>query len=335
MSSIWVTGAGAVGPHGLGLPAGLHAAPAAASWLVPDGLALKEGFPAAAMRWLDASSLWWVNAARQALGQGTFQVETAQVVGLGLGSNPPVAGLMEQVRALGFAAMTPALFPYSVGNAPAAQAGILLKLRGAAITLCAKEGAGLAAIVEGCRAMEAGLFEGCVAGGVDHLDPFLRKVLRSLRRGNGVHAGEGAYAVVLARAQAPPEPAMARVAGWASTSVPCAAYGFPQAGSQLDRVVNVLLARTGWSGEEVDLAALSGDTPALRLAAKQCSASRLPSARSLPFQPILGACGASWAGAAGLAAADIAAQRSRRALLVALCTGGAAWGLALEAPHAQ
>ncbi len=335
MSSIWVTGVGAVGPHGLGLPASIQAAPAAAPGLVPDGLALKEGFPAAAMRWLDASSLWWVNAARQALGQGTFQAETAQVVGLGLGSNPPVAGLMEQVRAQGFAAMTPALFPYSVGNAPAAQAGILLKLRGAAITLCAKEGAGLAAIVEGCRAMEAGLFEGCVAGGVDQLDPFLRKVLRSLRRGNDVHAGEGAYAVVLERAQAPPESALARVAGWASASASCPPYRFPDPGPQLSRIVEILLNRTGWSGGEVDLAALPGDTPALHLASERCLVSRLPSARPLPFQPTLGACGASWAGAACLTAAEIAAGRSRKALLVALCTGGAAWGLALEAPRAE
>ncbi len=305
------------------------------SGLVPDGLALKEGFPAAAMRWLDASSLWWVNAARQALGQGPFQEETAQVVGLGLGSNPPVADLLEQVRARGFAAMTPALFPYSVGNAPAAQAGILLKLKGAALTLCAKEAAGLAAIVEGCRAMEVGLFDGCVAGGVDELDPFVNRVLRSLRRGSGVPAGEGAYALVLARAQAPPESAMARVAGWASASVSCAPYRFPEPGPQLDRIVEVLLARTGWSGGDVDLAALPGDTPALRLASEGCLASRLPSARSLPFQPTLGASGASWAGAAGLAAAELAAGRSRRALLVALCTGGAAWGLALEANHSQ
>ncbi len=335
MSGIWITGAGAVGPLGMGFPQTIEGSAPAPFRSVPEDLPLKEGFPAGSLRWLDRSSLWWLNAARQALEGGDRSRETAQAVGLGWGSTPPVVSLIEQVRDHGFSAMTPALFPYSVGNAPAAQAGILLKLRGAAVTLCAKEGAGLAALVEASRLLDAGLSEECVAGGVDQLDPFLRKVLRPLRRGAGMPAGEGAYALGLERSEAAPANALARIAGWSARSVPCAPHRFPEGSELLERTLEDLLRRPGWDGGEADLCVLPADTPALREASARSASRRLRAARPLEFQRALGACGASWAGAAALAARDLASGRSRRAVLVALATGGCAWGLALEAAHAQ
>lgn len=335
MSRLYVTGAGAVGPCGLGLPEAFESAGAGRFRLVPPDLPLKEGFPASAMRWLDASSLWWLNAARQAAGPGGTGPEGALVVGLGWGSNPPVVELLRQSHREGFASMAPAQFPYSVGNAPAAQAGILLGMRGAAITLCAKEAAGLAALAEACRYVRAGMFDRCVAGAVDQADPFLRRVVGELRRGDGVPAGEGAYALRLDGADAAPEGALARVAGWAACSAPAAPHRFPDAGPLLARTLRKLLGRAGWEASTVDLAALPGDSPALRAASEEMLGSGLRSAADLVFQPALGACGASWAGAAGLAAAKIARGVARRAVLVAIATGGCSWGIALESAHAE
>jgi hypothetical protein len=332
---IFVTGVGAVGPSGLGLPETLPDAVAGRFRLVPPDLPLKEGFPASAMRWLDASSLWWLNAARQAAGPGGTGPEGALVVGLGWGSNPPVVALLEQAHKEGFASMAPAQFPYSVGNAPAAQAGILLGMRGAAITLCAKEAAGLAALAEACHYLRRGLFDRCVAGAVDEADPLLRRVVGELRRGDGVPAGEGAYALRLDGADAPPEGALARVAGWAACSAPAVPHRFPDPGPLLDRTLQKLLGRAGWEASTVDLAALPGDSPALRRASEGMLGSDLRGATPLAFQPALGACGASWAGAAGLAASRIAGGGARRAVLVGFATGGCSWGLALEAAHAQ
>jgi 3-oxoacyl-(acyl-carrier-protein) synthase len=302
---------------------------------VPEGLPLKEGFPPGALRWLDACSLWWLSASKQALGGGQINPETAQVVGLGWGSTPPVQSLIEQVRGNGFSAMAPALFPYSVGNAPAAQAGILLKLRGAAVTLCAKEASGLAAVTEASAHMEAGLFKACVAGGVDHLDPYLRGVLRPFRRGAGVPAGEGAYALMLERREDAPEIALARIAAWTGRSVACVPRRFPDGTGLLDQTLEDLLRQTGWAANDVDFCVLPQDTPALRQASALAAARSVPRAKPLAFQPALGACGASWAGAAALAAREVASGRSRRAVLVALATGGCSWGLALEKPNAQ
>lgn len=335
MTGLWITGAGAVGPLGLGLPASVELAEPVLFRCVPEGLPLKEGFPAGSLRWQDACSLWWLNAAKQALGGGASNPDTGQVVGLGWGSTPPVLSLIEQVRANGFSSMTPALFPYSVGNAPAAQAGILLKLRGAAVTLCAKEAAGLAAVVEASRYLDAGLLETCVAGGVDHLDPFLKRVLRPFRRGAGVPAGEGAYALMLERSEGVPEKALARVAGWAARSASCLPHRFPDGTGLLSKTLESLLGRTGWGGREVDLCVLPTDTPGLREASAGAAAQCLPAAKPLEFQQALGACGASWAGAVALAALELASRRSRRAILVALAAGGCSWGLALETPDAQ
>ena len=346
MSRVWITGTGAVGPFGLGLPEGLPASlPAGGSEtfrLVSGNLPLKEGFPPGAMRWLDASSLWWINAARQALGDGAIAPDvppdspkTAQVVGLGWGSTPPVLALVEQIRDEGYAGMAPALFPYSVGNAPAAQAGILLGLKGAAITLTAKEAGGLAAVVEGIRLVEGGLAGACVAGGVDQADPFIQRVLRAMRRGARMPAGEGAYALKLQGCSEPPPGALARVASRITRSTPCPAHHFPEGGPLLEAVSEDLLARAGWERDRVDLVVLPTDRPDLERASRSLAERLFPSAASLRFQDSLGACGASWAGAAGLAAREIARGRARCALLVALATGGCAWGLALERAHAK
>lgn len=339
MSDLWVTGTGGVGPAGLGLGRGRDDTPPQ-----PDGgprqvrgdLPLKEGLPPAAVRWLDKASLWWVNAARQALAGGRDPgVEVSQVVGLEWGPTLPVMDLLDKVRSEGYSAMNPATFPFSVGNAPAGQAGILLGLKGAAVTLCAKECSGLAAIVEACRLVNGGQAAECVAGGVDQLDPLLLKIITPLRRPGSLPAGEGAYAVRLVSANAPPAGALARVAGWASCGARVPAHRFPPPLPLLERLERRLADRTGWSRDGVDWLALPGDTPQLRQARVAFGRRWTGAASPVPFQENFGACGASWAAAAGTACLAIASGEARRAVLMALATGGAAFALAMEAPGAQ
>jgi len=334
----WVTGLGSVGPLGLGLPSEFPAADGRPSLRrVPQGLPLKGGFPPQAVRWLDNSSLWWVNACRQALaGHDPAERErTAQVVGLGWGSTPPVETLIRTAYAEGFASMNPAVFPYSVGNAPAGQAGLLLKVKGPALTLTAKEPAGLTAIVEACRFLSAGAFPSCLAGGVDEADPLLWRIVRPLRARRAPPAGEGACALLLRSSEAPPGRALARIAAWCSPSEPCAPHRFPNPEPLCGRMLETLLARAGWPPDSVGIAALPGETPRLAEFSERFMASRLPRARRLIFEENLGACGASWAGAAILAARTLAEGRAERAVLMAVATGGAGWAVAMGAPGAQ
>jgi hypothetical protein len=306
--------------------------------MVPGGLPLKEGFPPQALRWLDSASLWWLKAAKEALARGG-EVDPSgvgQVVGLGWGPTTPANALISTVHREGFAAMPPGTFPYSVGNAPAGQAGILLQLRGPAVTLTAKESAGLAALVEACRFICAGAMDRCLAGGVDQMDPFLVKVLTALQTPGSPPPGEGAFALLLEAAAAAPVGALARVAAWCSPSAACAPHLYPCEPRDLyDRMLDELDRRCGWGGEGADLVVLPENTRALGAAGEEWRAARLPRAKVLLFQGTLGACGAAWAGAAVAAAEALASGEARRAVLCALATGGAAHGLALEAVRAQ
>jgi len=323
VTSLWITGTGEVAPAPGETPGPLR---------VPEGLPLKEGFPPAGVRWLDASSLWWANAARAAL-VGSVGGECGQVVGLGWSSLTPLRETMSAALRQGLATMPPALFPFTVGNAPAGQAGILLGLRGGAVTLNAKEAAGLAAPVEACRLLSAGLMERCVAGGVDALDPFLLRVLKHSRPAGSAPIGEGAWALALSAAPAAPEGALCRVAAWAQVGVPCAPHRYaPVPEVLLGRLDETLRGLAGWGAREADLLALPEETPALERA---CAAWASPSAGRRLSRAAVGLSGASWACAVAQCARALAAGPARRALLFAFATGGAAYGLALEAPRAQ
>ena len=327
MIGLWICGTGGVAPEAEAAPGGPRVR------RVPRGLPLQEGFPPGAVRWLDDASLWWVNAARQALG-GLGAAQTAQVVGLGWGPIAPLEDLLSKAHAEGFAAMNPAIFPYSVGNAPAGQAGILLGMKGPALTLYAKESGGLSAVVEACRLLQAGMAATCVAGGVDQLDAFLLRILRGLRGRYAETPGEGAHALLIRAGEGPAPGDMARIAGWAARSSPCEPGLFPDAAPLLDEVGAALARRAGWPMEEADWLALPGDSAPLREARARL-ATRIPGAAVSDFQARWGACGASWAGAAVLGARALAEGRAHRAVLAAFATGGAAVGLALESCRAR
>lgn len=335
MSEIWIAGSGAVGPEGLGLSGG-SAESGAAARRVPERLPLKEGFPPSATRWLDPPSLWWLNAARQALGGSEERSgDAGQVVGLGWGPSYPLTELIQKIREEGFSAMNPALFPFSVGNAPAGQAGIHLGLRGPTLTLYAKEAAGLAAVVEGCRLLQGGLAARCVVGGVDHLEPFLHRVIAPLRGAGALPLGEGAYALALELGREGARRGGVRVAAWATASSAAPHHRWPDAAPLFGALLDRLCARAGWEPRSIALAALSSENAEVRRGRDAFLKLRLPDARRLPFQESLGCCGASWAGAAALAARALEGGGTGRAALLALATGGAGWGLALEAARAQ
>jgi hypothetical protein len=299
---------------------------------VPDGLPLKVGLPPSAVRWLDASSLWFVNAARQALEGVSAEMrgDAGVVTGLGWGSNSPVHSLIRSIHEGGFSSMNPGLFPFSVGNGPAAQTGILLGLKGPNLTLNGKEASGAAALVEAARLFASGHMDRCVAGAVDPIFPFLYGLLRHFGAPGHPPFGEGAYALALEAAEHPPEGATARLAAWTSLTTPVAPHRFGDAPTLLPRLADRLLARAGWEPTSADLIFLPADTPALRDASEAFGAARFPSARKPMFQEEVGLCGAAWAAAAVSAALALHAGKARRALLLALSTGGSAYGVALE-----
>ncbi len=327
MKSLWVTGIGAVSPVGFDVEAQYGGG--GSKRRVPEELPVKEGFPQSAVRWLDRPSLWWCNAASRAL-QGAPSAKCGQVAGLGWGSITPVREIETAVFRQGFAAMPPATFPFSVGNAPAGQASLLLKLRGGCVTLSGKEAAGLAAAVEACRLCEAGLMDDVIAGGVDHLDAFLLEILSHLRPAGSAPLGEGAYVLRITASDAKPASALCRVSGWSQAGAPCEPHRYPEAGPLFDSMAAKLRDRFGLALSRPSILFLPGEIPPLRSSSLDWAGLRCPNGRVAEFQNRLGACGASWAGAAGLAALALSRGEAESALLMAVATGGAACALALE-----
>ncbi|MEW6757860.1 MAG: beta-ketoacyl synthase N-terminal-like domain-containing protein [Acidobacteriota bacterium] len=332
MRGPFVTGTGGVGPLGTGIvwpPPG----PISNEPRVPADLPLREGFPPQSTRWLDGASLWWAHAARQALAHllpGEIPA-SGQAVGQSWGPTAPVVALERGIWSEGPGAMNPALFPFTAGNAPAGQASLLLGLTGPSLTLLAKEASGLAALVEASRLMACGAAVTMVAGGTDELDPLLLQVLKPLRGRGARPPGEGAYALLLERDPGPRRP-LARVAGWGGTARPCEPHVFPvDAGALLDDLAAAVGRSAGWGPSSADVVALPADTPFWEREAEEWRRWRAPGAEALLFQGPLGCSGAAWAGAAAILAERAARNEAGRCLLLAVSSGGAGWGLALEA----
>ena len=334
MRTVWITGTGAVGPLGLGTPTKLGGgAGGRAPRLVPSGLDLKSGFARSAVRWLDDASLWWVNAAAQAtVGTPPDRLaDMGQCAGQSWGPTRPVIELERTLYEEGFSAMNPAAFPFSVGNAPAAQASLLVGLGGPSLTLNGKEACGLAAIVEACRYLEAGVMAACVAGGVDQLAPFLTKVLGPLRGRGALPSGEGAYALRLESCPVRPEGALARITAWASLASACPPHLYPEDAAD---VLDALLRKAGGTSRRgtsaIERVVLPEDTRALSRTVTNWHEARMPRGQRVHFQEALGVCGASWAGAAGYVARTLADGGGGPVFMAGLSTGGAACALILE-----
>lgn len=334
MKPVWITGTGAVGPLGIGIPASLQATRRTSEpRRVPADLALKRDFPGASLRWLDDASLWWAHAVKQAVARTPDErrVSIGQFSGQTWGPTQPVIDLERTLLNEGFSAMNPAAFPFSVGNAPAAQASLLVHVAGPAITLNGKEACGLAAIVEACRFLDAGLLTSCVAGGADQLAPFLLKLLKPLRGPTALPSGEGAYAVSLESGRDRPAHALARITGWASLSSLCPPHVYPgNPESLFDRLLERITDRAGLEPSVIERVVLPEDTKRLQDASSTWREARVPGARQIRFQSSLGVCGAAWAGAAGSAARAHGEAKEGPTLLLAFSTGGAGCGVLME-----
>jgi hypothetical protein len=227
--------------------------------------------------------------------------------------------------------MNPSLFPFTAGNAPAGQASLLLGLTGPSLTLNAKEASGLAALVEASRLIRSGAARTVVAGGTDELAPILLRVLRPLRARGARPPGEGAYALALDREPGERRP-LARIAGWGTAARPCAPHRFPEdARELLDELAAAVERLAGWGPSSARAVALPADTPYIEGEAEAWRRLRAPGAEALWFQGPLGCGGAAWAGAAAILAARSALGEAERSILLGVSSGGAGWGLALEA----
>jgi len=303
--------------------------------LVHPEYPLREGFGSKKTRWLDRASLFWINAVRECLKEipDGRKSEVGQVLGSTWGPTKPSVELEEAIYHGGFQSMPPAVFPNSVGNAPAGHAALLLGIKGPVIAVSAKESAGIAAIVEACRLVSSGRLKDCIAGAADHLDDFLIRVLSSLRGKGAAPPGEGAYALMVTGAEDRPSDSTVQVSGWTTLSTPTPPHKFPDPpGPLMDDVLDRLLRQSGWRREDVDLVTIPGDTNDLRSNCCPWLESRLPKCEVLEFQHELGACGASWVGAVSRAAKRIERGESSKVILISLSTGGSAAGLALLSP---
>lgn len=267
-----VTGLGAVGPWGAGretLAGALAVGTARLVPLPPPGiLALQRGLtlhpdaawagqvtaesvapwlPAAAARRMSRPSRLAVAAARMALadanlvdaagawtGVAAATVEsTAVVLATAYGPSSVTEELEEQILLQGPVAASPALFAESVANAPAAQVARLTGVRGANLTVTAREAGPLLAVRSAVGELEAGRSAVALAGGVDEITPLLQAVFDRFgalahgsapgeppvarpfdRRRRGFVTGEGSAIVVLetgVSAESRGAPALARV----------------------------------------------------------------------------------------------------------------------------
>jgi len=235
---VFVRGAGAVGPHGLGLSAlGDRLAAAALGRPEVGPFALEELVPSADPRRLDPSSRFLAAAAASALGEAKIQVRgelrarTGLVVGSSRVSPETSAALLDSVRERGLWKLSSAAFARRVLGAPAGACARLLSLRGPTGTLATGAGASLVAVACGAHHLATRSdVEVLVAGGFDERRP-----------GAGGGEGEGAGCLVLA--SEPGAGPSVRLAGWGLAGPGDAAAAVREA-----------LARAGVDGADVELA---------------------------------------------------------------------------------
>ncbi|HEY8208038.1 MAG TPA: beta-ketoacyl-[acyl-carrier-protein] synthase family protein [Myxococcaceae bacterium] len=234
---VFVHGAGAVGPHGVGLSALRgHLERGAPGRPEVKPFALEELVPSADPRRLDPSSRFLAAAVASALGEAKLQVHGALRArsGLMVGSSrvsPETSeALLESVRTRGLWKLSSAAFARRVLGAPAGACARLLSLRGPTGTLATGAGASLVAVACGAHHLATrNDVEVLVAGGFDE---------RGAAAGGG--EGEGAGCVVLA--SGPGSGPAVRLAGWALAGSGDAAAAMKEA-----------LARAGVDAPDVEL----------------------------------------------------------------------------------
>jgi 3-oxoacyl-[acyl-carrier-protein] synthase II len=248
--------------------------------LVPPGELAGWLSPGEARRMSPPSKLA-VTAARMALRCAGIPCEaggeagTAVVIATAFGPSTNTEALLRQILDEGPEAASPSLFMESVANAPAAQIAIVLKARGASLTVCEREAGPLIALGTGVAEIAAGRADRVLAGSVDEMTPLLHALLDRFgalvrpdehgeelarpfdRRRNGFLVGEGGTVVVLESADALAARggrALARVLARGSAFDPTAPpSGWGHGHKALARGLRRTLERAGLKPGDVDL----------------------------------------------------------------------------------
>jgi 3-oxoacyl-(acyl-carrier-protein) synthase len=228
LTAIAITGLGAVTPAGVGadsLAVALFAGrsllePIGEPWALPPHelgarvrgeFGARERIPAARLRRIGRLSRMATVAAHDALEASAApdRESVGVVIGTGFGALDDTVAFLEQLREVGAAEATPALFPASVMNVAAAHVSMELGLRGYNTTVNHKEASAELAILCAEGALSLGHAPRLVAIGVEELGRSLHHACRRLgalasgaprpyRAGrDGFVLGEGACAFAL------------------------------------------------------------------------------------------------------------------------------------------
>jgi 3-oxoacyl-[acyl-carrier-protein] synthase II len=320
VSAVWVRGAGAVTPAGVGVEA-LVRTLADPGWRRVDEIerpgggplpvlacrdfSARDHLPPLVARRLDRPARLLVVAAREALAAGAELPWPRERVGVVAGTwNAGAEAMVEVTRTVLTVApeeAPPMLFPSTVANAAASQLGILEKLAGPNLTFTEKQVAGLRAVIEAERLLRHGRADAVVACGVDeahwtYVEAHDRlRVLRVPGR-EGVVPGEGAVALLLAGT--PGADPLGRVAGWGAASAPAPPHRYPATPAALVAACTAALDRAGLRPVDVDLvASLANGLPALaaleRIALEALFGSHRPAALGVTDRLGEGGCAAT------------------------------------------
>ena len=242
---VFVRGAGAVGPHGVGLSAlrGHLERGGPPGRLEVKPFALEELVPSADPRRLDPSSRFLAAAVASALGEaklrlhGPLRARSGLMVGSSRVSPETTAALLESIRTRGLWRLSSAAFARRVLGAPAGACARLLALRGPTGTLATGAGASLVAVACGAHHLATRSdLDVLVAGGFDE-----RGATAGGGEGESESEGEGAGCLVLA--SEPGNGPAVRLLGWGLAGPGDAAAAVREA-----------LARAGVDAPDVELA---------------------------------------------------------------------------------
>ena len=351
--AVVISGAGALGPFGLGVDllrqgmlAGRPALSGGCSAAVRDPIG-PGPFPAQSWRRLDRASRMAALAASEALASagldggslgGRYAGAAGDAIGVVLGTmsagTAPLAGFLSTLFREGPEAVSPMDFPFTVQNAPAAQCSILLGLRGPNLTICRMEASGLSAIATAAALVREGHAEAVLAGGVDaHAGPieaaWERWGIRARggagsfrgpfdRRRHGFAPGEGSYVLLLedaGRARRRGARPWAVIAGSAAAHAPGPAHRWPSEIGAAAGALRQALARAALAPGAIGCVVASANASP-RLDAFEARALREalgPDLARLPVTSVKGAVGES--GAASACAALVAAIALRDGLV--------------------
>jgi len=202
----------------------------------------------------------------------------------------------------GLRGLNPIVFPNTVQNCPASQLAILLKIRGANITLTSGLCAGLDALIAGYQMIDSGRMDRVIAGGVEESSVYTRAGFHNSLKSCPEHSfalAEAAGIVLLE--QVPPGTHGAQMVGYAQSFFPGEKRTGAALSAAIERSMKRALAHAGLTPDDVSCLSLSAngltafDQAEFAAAGRLLQESRRPK-RVLALKKLIG----ETAGAAGL-----------------------------------